>query len=234
MKYTYRYMKVNNKGITLLELIIVVAIMGALIGVILPQYLKYVDKSKKALDLKNAETIAKAFELVLLNNPEFYEMYDKAKGTGADYGIKVNNLPEQVAGEGKTSIIAFITSEDFGFFSGTGSIASVKNGEGKTIYEALNDELGIKYVDMKTAQKWQKNKSLGEHQNDIMVPKYKIKRQGAHPGGGGRQFSNVDRWRICKNAKTGQLEIWAADGSQWGGYPCFRVWPVPNDAYTNK
>ncbi|MBQ6415276.1 MAG: hypothetical protein IJJ65_03400, partial [Butyrivibrio sp.] len=141
------------------------------------------------------------------------------------------------AGEGKTSVIAFITAEDFGFFSGTGSIANVKNSEGKTIYEALNDELGLDYVDMKTAQKWQNNKSVGKHMNDIMRLRYKVKREGPHPGGKDkngnlRQFTYVDRWRICKNTKTGQLEIWAADGSQWGGYPCFRVWPVPNDVYT--
>ncbi len=227
-------LKDNNRGITLLELIIVMAIMGVLVGIILPQYLKYVDKSKKALDIKNAEMVAKAFQLVLVNNPEFFDMYEKANGN--NYGVKANNLPEQVAGEGKTSVIAFITAEDFGFFSGTGSIASVKNSEGKTIYEALNDELGIDYVDMKTAQEWQNNKSVGKHMNDIMRLRYKIKREGPHPGGkdkkgNPRQFTYVDRWRICKNAKTGQLEIWAADGSQWGGYPCFRLWPVPNDLY---
>lgn len=54
--------------------------------------------------------------------------------------------------------------------------------QGKTIYEALNDELGIDYVDMKTAQEWQNNKSVGKHMNDIMRLRYKIQREGPHLG----------------------------------------------------
>ena len=38
--------KLNNKGFSLIELIIVVAIMAVLIGVLAPQYLKYVEKSR--------------------------------------------------------------------------------------------------------------------------------------------------------------------------------------------
>ena len=37
--------KTNNKGFSLVELIIVVAIMAILIGVLAPQYIKYVEKS---------------------------------------------------------------------------------------------------------------------------------------------------------------------------------------------
>lgn len=40
----------NNKGFSLVELIIVVAIMAVLIGVLAPQYLKYVEKSRVSSD----------------------------------------------------------------------------------------------------------------------------------------------------------------------------------------
>lgn len=52
--------KMNNKGFSLVELIIVIAIMAVLIGVLAPQYLKYVKKSKISTDITNAEEIATA------------------------------------------------------------------------------------------------------------------------------------------------------------------------------
>ncbi len=42
--------KMNNKGFSLVELIIVIAIMAVLVGVLAPQYLKYVESSRKQKD----------------------------------------------------------------------------------------------------------------------------------------------------------------------------------------
>lgn len=52
--------EMNNKGFSLVELIIVIAIMAVLMGVLAPQYLKYVKKSKISTDITNAEQIATA------------------------------------------------------------------------------------------------------------------------------------------------------------------------------
>lgn len=55
-----RKAKMNNKGFSLVELIIVVAIMAILAGVMIPQFVKYLGNSKKSADLSQAESIANA------------------------------------------------------------------------------------------------------------------------------------------------------------------------------
>lgn len=48
---------VNNKGFSLVELIIVIAIMVALIAVMGPQYVKYIQKSRDASMLRAAQDV---------------------------------------------------------------------------------------------------------------------------------------------------------------------------------
>lgn len=49
--------KKDNKGFTLVELVIVVAILAILVGILAPQYTKYVEKSRKAADASNLENL---------------------------------------------------------------------------------------------------------------------------------------------------------------------------------
>jgi type IV pilus assembly protein PilA len=53
----------NNKGFSLVELIIVIAIMAILIVVLAPQYLKYVEKSRNSTDISNATEIVTALQV---------------------------------------------------------------------------------------------------------------------------------------------------------------------------
>ena len=57
----------NNKGFSLVELIIVIAIMAVLVGVLAPTYLQYVEKSKKANDVSTIDTIVNAVEIAAID-----------------------------------------------------------------------------------------------------------------------------------------------------------------------
>lgn len=55
--------KMNDKGFSLVELIIVIAIMAVLVVVLAPQYLKYVERSRNSTDISNATAMATALQV---------------------------------------------------------------------------------------------------------------------------------------------------------------------------
>jgi type IV pilus assembly protein PilA len=52
--------KKNNKGFSLVELIVVIAIMAVLVGVLAPQFMGYVTRSKISTDIQNVENTIQA------------------------------------------------------------------------------------------------------------------------------------------------------------------------------
>lgn len=70
-------MKKTNKGFSLVELIIVIAIMAILAAALAPALIRYIDKSRKASDLSAAGQIQSAAQAALANT----EAYEEVGGT---------------------------------------------------------------------------------------------------------------------------------------------------------
>lgn len=65
MKKTQK--KLGNKGFSLVELIVVIAIMAVLVGVLAPTLIKNIEKSRESKDAQNIEQIKSACEVALQN-----------------------------------------------------------------------------------------------------------------------------------------------------------------------
>lgn len=63
--------KINNEGFSLVELIIVIAIMAILAGALAPQLIKYIDNSRKSTDVSTGQTIATAVGAALANEKAY-------------------------------------------------------------------------------------------------------------------------------------------------------------------
>lgn len=68
--------KLNNKGFSLVEIIIVIAIMAVLSGVLAPQLIKYIEKSRKSADIQTAQTIATAVNAALADEKGYKDAGD--------------------------------------------------------------------------------------------------------------------------------------------------------------
>ena len=61
-------MRKNNQGFSLVELIIVIAIMAVLVGFLAPQYLRYASHSRVAADIYDAERCARKISASIADN----------------------------------------------------------------------------------------------------------------------------------------------------------------------
>lgn len=95
----------KNRGFSLVELIITIAVMAVLVGVLAPQYVKYIEKSRRTTDEKIADELLEMAN-VIATDEEYYSNLQIGDTIQFDVnGISCTNatiegqiLPEYISG----------------------------------------------------------------------------------------------------------------------------------------
>lgn len=134
--------KMNNKGFSLVELIIVIAIMVILVAVLAPQYLRYVEKSRVATDTQTTVEFINALQVIAADP-------DAKLVKGTDYSVK--SVASDATNPGDTikasSALVTILTSDLGLMEssafGTDGVSTSKYTS--TAYKSKAIELKLTY-----------------------------------------------------------------------------------------
>ncbi len=219
----------NSKGFSLVELIIVIAIMAILAAAIAPALIRYIDKSRKAVDVETAQTLYTALNLCITSGEEVQvgghftvngeptyrvcdDMWFSNNGnlwkTATQVEVSKDGRANYTAGS-ETYKINIMTKAD-----------GVRGGYNKQKWFGAYNEFTY------FQDKINEVTNLTSNQNNVNYKEIKIRyRKGFGDG-------ELYRWFICRNEETKQPEIWIGNaGVRYGNGPLYRVYPDPAPEY---
>ena len=138
----------NNKGFSLVELIIVIAIMAILVGVMAPQLIKYIEKTNVSSDAQLCDSLRSAVQTSMLD-PTVQAA--TTPGVPSDGSYTMATFPsgacktnvEEILGASLSTLESQLKSH-VGSSKASGLTVKVENGNNITVFLTTSDATGKK------------------------------------------------------------------------------------------
>lgn len=116
--------RMDNRGFSLIELIIVIAMMAVLVGLVGTRVVVWLEESREAKDLQIINSFATAAVTTYINHPEYFAD-EEAGEDEVQFGLLTGNLPAGRDGLVRNEILNLTGFGDYK--NGGRSLSDVKN-----------------------------------------------------------------------------------------------------------
>lgn len=162
----------NNKGFSLVELIVVITIMAILVGVMAPNLFRYVEKTNVAADIQLADSVRTAIQVAIMDPSVPVAVRNSLNANYRVTGASAKGIADMTAGE-VTAIISTlpITATDGPSFS-TAIMNKVRSsrGTGSAMKVTIDAQSQVTVSITETDNTGGKDVTNTSLTNDIVVP----------------------------------------------------------------